>query len=300
MKIVYLLLCATLTILLPQDVLFAADQSITKKLLTPENTEVDAQSKQLYAEQLSANLARAKQINHGRLWFAGFGLDSGSQAFRGDVNLVQNRIAQINPTLLSFVMDNHPQTEKLDRPFAHFGNLNETIKHVAKNKHDGDVFVLFISAHGNVPFLATQIAYQRFADITASQLANSLNALQDLPTVIVISACHSGSLIPDLEKPTRIILTAASKDKTSYGCQPLANNTFFVEEYFGDHFDPKQSLKANFESSTLRIASREANEKLIPSEPQIFIGEKMKAFADQGLSDWLSLSTPKPPAKVAK
>lgn len=298
MKILPLLLCAALTVCLPHPLLFAADQIPLAKALTPENPGANAQSKQLLIQQLTQNLERAKTIDQGRLWFAGLGLDSGSKAFRGDVDLVQKRISQINTTRLSFVMDNHPQAENLDRPFAHFGNLNEVVKNIGKHRRENDVLVLFLSAHGNVPFLATEIGNQRYADIQANQLANALDQVKDLPTLIIISACHSGSLIPALEKPTRIILTAAAKEKTSYGCQPLSNNTFFVEKYFGEAFDPKLSVRANFDSARKRIAERETAEKLIPSEPQIFVGEKMKSVADKAINEWLSLAPPTPSAST--
>lgn len=298
MKIISLLLCAALTVCLPHSQLFAADQIPLAKALTPEHPEANAQSKQLFNQQLTQNLERAKQIDQGRLWYAGLGLDSGSKAFRGDVDLVQKRISQINASRLSFVMDNHPQAKTLDRPFAHFGNLNEVVKNIGKHKRENDVLVLFLSAHGNVPFLATEIGNQRYADIQASQLASTLEQVKDLPTLIIISACHSGSLIPALEKPTRIILTAAAKEKTSYGCQPLSNNTFFVEEYFGEAFDPRLSVKANFDAARKRISERETAEKLIPSEPQIFVGEKMKAVADKAMYEWLSLALPTPPASA--
>ncbi len=291
MKIIGLLLSLTLTIISPHQLSLAADQPPTKPALTPDKPAANAQSKQLFKQQLAENLERAKQIEQGRLWYAGFGLDSGSKAFRGDVDLVQKRISQINPLRLSFVMDNHQQTENLDRPFAHLGNINELLKHIGKHKRDTDVLVLFLSAHGNIPFLATEIGDQRYADIQATQLATALEQVKDLPSLIIISACHSGSLIPALEKPTRIIVTAAAKEKTSYGCQPLSNNTFFVEEYFGDAFDPTLSVKANFDSARKRISERETREKLIPSEPQIFIGEKMKNVADRAINQWLSLTT---------
>jgi hypothetical protein len=90
-----------------------------------------------------------------------------------------------------------------------------------------------------------------------------------------------------LESPNRIILTAAAKTKTSYGCQPLSNNTFFVDELFGDNFDARLSLKGNFEAASKRIQIREADMKLVPSEPQIYIGEKMKALIELPLAEAL-------------
>lgn len=40
-----------------------------------------------------------------------------------------------------------------------------------------------------------------------------------LPTVVIVSACHSGTFITDrFKKPNRIILAAAATDRSSFGC----------------------------------------------------------------------------------
>lgn len=258
-----------------------------EKALTPDNAKANAQSKALLLQQMNTNAERAQASTAGRLWFAGFGLDSESKAFRGDVDLVQKRVSQMNPNSIQYAMDNHPQSETLTRPFAHLSNINDTLKHIGKHKAEGDLALVFLTAHGSVPFLATQIGSKRYANINDGQLATMLKALKDMPTIVIISACHSGSLIPALESPNRIILTAAAKTKTSYGCQPLSNNTFFVDELFGDNFDARLSLKGNFEAASKRIQIREADMKLVPSEPQIYIGEKMKALIELPLAEAL-------------
>ena len=47
------------------------------------------------------------------------------------------------------------------------------------------------------------------------------------PTVLIISACYSGSLIPTLSGPNRMIITAARSDRSSFGCQEENEFTFF-------------------------------------------------------------------------
>lgn len=271
-----------------------------EKALIPDDAKANAQSKALLLQQMKANAERAQASDSARLWFAGFGLDSESRAFRGDVDLVQKRISQINPNSIQYAMDNHPQSETLTRPFAHLSNINDTLKHIGKNQREGDLALVFLTAHGNISLLATQIGNKRYANINDGQLATMLRSLKDMPTIIIVSACHSGSLIPALESQNRIILTAAAKGKTSYGCQPLSNNTFFVEELFGDGFDSRLSLKANFEAALKRIKKRESEKELVPSEPQIFIGEKMKAIVEVPLNEALlpkRLATSAAPSK---
>jgi peptidase C13-like protein len=49
-----------------------------------------------------------------------------------------------------------------------------------------------------------------------------------LPTVVVVSACHSGNFINDqTKKPNRIIMTAAAADRTSFGCGADDDYTYY-------------------------------------------------------------------------
>ncbi|MBS0518429.1 MAG: hypothetical protein JSR90_07030 [Proteobacteria bacterium] len=48
------------------------------------------------------------------------------------------------------------------------------------------------------------------------------------PTVVVVSACHSGSFInAETRQPNRIILTAAAADRTSFGCGADDDYTYY-------------------------------------------------------------------------
>ncbi|WMW80412.1 C13 family peptidase [Undibacterium cyanobacteriorum] len=269
--------------------------------LTPSNALAKAQSKQILDAQFDAIQRQAKQQAGAHLWFAGFGLDSGSNAFRGDVDLAESKIRSVNPQLLAYKLDNQAQTVELDRPFAHLGNFQKTIKHISQQVGEKDVVVIFMSSHGNVGYLANQIGQQRYGNITAGHIKTVLQDLKDTPTVLIISACYSGSLISTLEAPNRIILTAASRSKTSWGCAPLDQNTFFIDELFGKSFDASLTLKQVFEKTEKQIIQREEALKLSHSEPQIFVGDRMRDFANETLNKSLLLTSTvtNPDAKAA-
>ena len=118
------------------------------------------------------------------------------------------------------------QTRELDRPFAHLGSFQATFKHLGQQLSDQDFVVVLLSSHGNVGYIANQIGSRRYGDIAAHHIKTVLQNLKDTPTIIIISACFSGSLIPSLEAPNRIILTAASKDKALMGLQPARSKYF--------------------------------------------------------------------------
>ncbi len=92
------------------------------------------------------------------------------------------------------------------------------------------------------------------------------------PTAVVLSACFSGSSLPALRGPNRFILTAARRDRSSFGCSESDKYPYFdacviealtTAKAFGD-------LAA---SARACVAKREDEENLRPrSEPQLWIG----------------------------
>jgi hypothetical protein len=259
--------------------------------LTPENPIAQHSSIALAQTQREKILTQAATMSAPKLWFAGFGFHSGSKAFRGDVLLTESRLREQYPQTLSFLFDNALQKEKIETPFAHLASLTDTVKTIASQVKKDDIVTIVLSTHGYTKLLATQIGGRDYASILDTQLATALAPLNNVPTILIISACYSGSLIPALKSENRIILTAAAEKKISYGCQPLAKNTFFIDALYGDKHDATLSLIEEFELTKKRIALRETTMKFSPSEPQIFIGEKMKALAAKPQNAWFSIGT---------
>ena len=92
------------------------------------------------------------------------------------------------------------------------------------------------------------------------------------PTVVVLSACFSGSLIPAVNGPNRMVLTAARPDRTSFGCGEEDRYTFFDTCVL-----QQLPLVADFLSLsravTACVAMREQSMGVYPpSEPQTDVG----------------------------
>ncbi|WP_162042475.1 C13 family peptidase [Undibacterium sp. YM2] len=255
--------------------------------LNPGQDKAREMSDQLMAQQRLSNQEKAKTIDHHRVWYAGFGLHSGSKAFWGDVQLAKQRLEEINPELISYSFNNDPHQDKLDAPFAHLGSLDQTARDIASQAREGDVVTILLTSHGYTDLVAVEIGNKPTAPIWTRYLKTALAPLEKFPTVLIISSCYSGSLISQLKAPNRIIVTASAQDKVSYGCQPLANNTFFVDALFGSKLDSGQNLMQVFEHTKELVTEREKAAKFDPSSPQIFVGEKMQAYAQQPLKSWL-------------
>lgn len=96
------------------------------------------------------------------------------------------------------------------------------------------------------------------------------------PTVVVMSACYSGVFREGLSGPNRIVMTAASRVTSSFGCSADAKYPYFdgcILESL-----PNSTDFINLAHTTRAcVTRREAEEHLTPpSEPQFFVGANMQ------------------------
>lgn len=94
-----------------------------------------------------------------------------------------------------------------------------------------------------------------------------------VPTVLIVSACHSGTFInAATRKPNRIILAAAATERTSFGCGADDDYTYY-DQCFLQQLDSAstwaglaQATRACVETLERRLGVRQ------PSRPQLFVG----------------------------
>jgi len=253
--------------------------------VSPDKPESDS----LALLQHRQTAASAARVEGRRMWFAGFAMNTRSSAFLGDLQLVKDRLASLGHPLFSYEFSNAWQGRELQRPYATLHTLGQAMERIGRQARPDDIVVLLVSTHGGVGLLSVNANGLDYPPITADQLADVLKPLQDTPTVIVLSACHSGSFIPRLQGDNRIILTAASAARSSFGCAFEDRNTWFVEALFGPRFDASASLSQLMTQAKATITEREVLMKYPASEPQIWIGPKARWLAERPLNDWWQL-----------
>ena len=129
--------------------------------------------------------------------------------------------------------------------------------------------LLYFTSHG-----APGYVMMHDEPLTASGLATMIDEAcgSSRPTVVIISACFSGSLIPTLAGPQRMILTAARPDRSSFGCGESDKYPYFdacmlqVIPTVDDFITLGRAARAC-------VAAREKVEGMSPpSEPQMLVG----------------------------
>lgn len=147
---------------------------------------------------------------------------------------------------------------------------------------DGEGCLVFATSHGTVHGLRLT------KDPHPSQLQPAeLNrivtaACGDAPTVIVVSACHSGTFIREtLVTPNRIMLSAARDIRRSFGCRPERRFTYY-DGCLLQEFPKASTWEALHAAVSQCIVAKEAAVREPASEPQAFFGRNMKQLSLPG------------------
>jgi len=155
--------------------------------------------------------------------------------------------------------ETHPLTSDID-------TIRTEFKKLAQQGSGG--CLLYFTSHGGQDGILVGNAV--VSPRTIAQMVDESCA--DRMTVVVVSACFSGVFVPPLQSPNRMIMTAARRDRTSFGCGETDKYTYFDQCVL-----ESLPLSRNFPTLGAKVqdcvATRETVEGATPpSEPQLSIG----------------------------
>jgi hypothetical protein len=135
----------------------------------------------------------------------------------------------------------------------------------------GEGCLIYVTSHGNmqgIKFgekLASPADIQGLADRTCG----------NRPTVMILSACHSGVFVQPLQANNRMVMSAARADRSSFGC-----GTSDKYPYFDQCMISSLPSARNFIALTGQVKAcvsrMEQAEHFLPSEPQLAIGQSIE------------------------
>ncbi len=141
----------------------------------------------------------------------------------------------------------------------------------------GEGCLIYVTSHGNTQGI-------KFGDKLASP--KDIAALGDKtcggrPTVMIMSACHSGIFIDPLSAPNRFVMSAARSDRSSFGCGTDNKYPFFDECMLEvlPHAHDFVALAGEVKSCVTRKET--AGHFFPPSEPQLAIGSQIEPKLEQ-------------------
>jgi hypothetical protein len=138
---------------------------------------------------------------------------------------------------------------------------------------DEDVLFLFLTTHGSPDHsLAMDFWPLQLQGLTPEVLRQMLDEAGVRWRVIVISACFSGGFVDGLKSDTTLLMTAADAARSSFGCGPDSDLTYFGRAFFGDALTASSGLVEAFGVARETIRRREQAAGFEASNPQIHVG----------------------------
>jgi hypothetical protein len=161
---------------------------------------------------------------------------------------------------------------------ANIAAVAQAIGDKADRKQDL-LFVYLVSHGGQTAELESDLPnYRAVQPISSVSTAQALKAAGIARRVVVVSACYSATWIPALADDNTIVITAAAKDRTSFGCDDTRHFTVFGEAFLGSLAARNVSLHDAFEDAKRKISVEEQKEKVTPSLPQVSVGRNMETL----------------------
>ena len=147
------------------------------------------------------------------------------------------------------------------------------IEDALRDVGESDACLVFATSHGNETGLVMGMDNAEHYYLTPTRLADILDReCGKRPTVAILSGCHTGTFLTEpMMTENRIILTAARKDLTSFGCSSDTTYTYF-DECLLDAMEVAVTWKAIFDRTKSCIIEKEQRQDVEPSYPQAFFG----------------------------
>jgi len=241
----------------------------------------------LQGELIERALAAIKPGRRGEqeLYFVGFAPDASQDVFVREMRFVKRLFDERFGTAGRSIALASSSDALEEFPIASVTNLSRALTRVAEAMNEEDVLFLYLSAHGDrMHRLSASQPPLELTPLTPTALARMLQDAGIKWRVVLVSACYSGGFIEPLRDDNSVVITAAAPDRTSFGCEAGRDFTYFGQAYFRDALAQTHSFLKAFEAAKAIVGKLEAEERLTPSLPQMWvgraIGERLKHSAD--------------------
>ncbi|MEE2982354.1 MAG: C13 family peptidase [Pseudomonadota bacterium] len=212
---------------------------------------------------------------HADVYFMGVGAYASQDVFMREVKQVRNLFeGPLGLVGRAVSLVNNPATV-WDTPLANLHNLKRATTRLSGIMNvDQDILFLFVTSHGNEDgSVAVGFGDLGLNDIYASDIRGALDAAGIRWRVVVVSACYSGAFIDELKTSDTLVITAAARDRASFGCSHENDWTYFGRAYFEQALVETRDFVEAFEVARTIISKRERDEGKEASKPQIWTGE---------------------------
>lgn len=188
--------------------------------------------------------------------------DGSQEVFRREVDYVQKEFADRFGTGGRTVALVNSRNTVASTPMATITSIRAALQAVAARMNvEEDVLFLFLTSHGSRDheFYLNQNGLQ-LPSLRAATLAQLLKESGIRWKVVVVSACYSGGFIEPLQDGRTLIITAARKDRASFGCADENDFTYFGRAYFKESLPKATSFRDAFRKAEALVQEWEARD----------------------------------------
>jgi hypothetical protein len=170
-----------------------------------------------------------------------------------------------------------------------------------------DLVVVFVTSHGGPDgAVGVQEKGRMNGALRPMNLRQSLQQAGIKSRVVIVSACFSGNFILPFNDPDTVVLTAAAADKTSFGCEPSRDFTYFGDALFNHALRGGGSLLAAYSEAlglitkwegdlhkqweALPGSQRASSPEPVPSNPQKNVGENAAPLVERAEGYGMAIS----------
>ncbi|MDY0881260.1 C13 family peptidase [Dongia soli] len=195
--------------------------------------------------------------------------DDSAPVFDNAVNRIKAMLAQTNVVATQAMSSDFTKTPA--DQIATVARMDDALSRLPIDDDTG-CFV-FVTSHGGRRglLMANDLDSQRF--LTPGDFGRMLDArCGNHPTVAIVSACFSGIFLDQMTMaPNRIILTAARRDRPSFGCSAEETYTYY-DSCLIDNWQRAQSFGQLHRDISRCVHDKEVKLGVKPSEPQAYFG----------------------------
>ena len=208
-------------------------------------------------------------------FFVGFASSAKEDVFENEVKHIESLFRErLGAEGRTAILVNSRNT-MAELPLANGPNLESVLRGMARKMGPEDVLFLHMTSHGSKDHkFSVLFESMRLNDLSAKRIGEIVNGAGLPWRVVVVSACFSGGYIEDLKSPRAMVITAASADRTSFGCENGREYTYFGEAYYRDSLTDAD-YRAAFERAVPLVREREESKGFKHSDPQIWVGEEI-------------------------
>lgn len=187
--------------------------------------------------------------------------DSSIPAFDNGIDTLRDRFAALGVRNITLLSASRARGTRL----ASARNVEGTLRAAG-----GEACFVYMTSHGDESGFFLRADRRTFSPSALDQALSE--GCGERPTVLVVSACHSGTFIRATRRPNRIVVAAAATDRTSFGCGADDDYTYY-DQCFLQELDGASTWRELAQATHACVATLERRLGVRrESRPQLFVG----------------------------